>query len=163
MPTAKGATLLETCMVAAVIGVLSVISVPSFVRAQQRFVLSSTAYEVRSELHRARILAITRNQDCRLRVTSPNTYLLECQTPAWVSVRLISLPASVSISANNRPEFPPDGKRRSDGEHHSLERIRRSQENHRQSGRPHPDGVNAESSGSRKGGKTDRPVLFDAC
>ncbi len=109
MPTAKGATLLETCMVAAVIGVLSVISVPSFVRAQQRFVLSSTAYEVRSELHRARILAITRNQDCRLRVTSPNTYLLECQTPAWVSVRLISLPASVSISANNRPEFHPMG------------------------------------------------------
>ena len=109
MPTAKGATLLETCMVAAVIGVLSVISVPSFVRAQHRFVLSSTAYEVRSELHRARILAITRNQDCRLRVTSPNTYLLECQTPAWVSVRLIYLPASVSISANNRPEFHPMG------------------------------------------------------
>jgi len=109
MPTAKGATLLETCMVAAVIWVLSVISVPSFVRAQQRFVLSSTAYEVRSELHRARILAITRNQDCRLRVTSPNTYLLECQTPAWVSVRLICLPAGVSISANNRPDFHPMG------------------------------------------------------
>ena len=109
MPTAKGATLLETCMVAAVIGVLSVISVPSFVRAQQRFVLSSTAYEVRSELHRARILAITRNQDCRLRVTSPNTYLVECQTPAWVSVRLIYVPAGVSISANNRPEFHPMG------------------------------------------------------
>ena len=109
MPTAKGATLLETCMVTAVIGVLSVISVPSFVRAQQRFVLSSTAYEVRSELHRVRILAITRNQDCRLRVTSPNTYLLECQTPAWVSVRLIDVPAGVSISANNRPEFHPMG------------------------------------------------------
>ncbi len=109
MPTAKGATLLETCMVAAVIGVLSVISVPSFVRAQQRFVLSSTAYEVRSELHRARILAITRNQDCRLRVTSPNTYLVECQTPAWVSVRLIYVPVGVSISANNRPEFHPMG------------------------------------------------------
>ena len=109
MPTAKGATLLETCMVAAVIWVLSVISVPSFVRAQQRFVLSSTAYEVRSELHRARILAITRNQDCRLRVTSPNTYLLECQTPAWVSVRLTYLPAGVSISANNRPDFHPMG------------------------------------------------------
>jgi type II secretory pathway pseudopilin PulG len=109
MPTTKGATLFEACLVSAIIGVLSVIALPSFVRAQQRFVLESTACEIRSELHRARILAITRNQDCRLRVTTPGSYVLECQTPDWVAVRLIYLPSGMSISANNRPEFHPMG------------------------------------------------------
>jgi Tfp pilus assembly protein FimT len=101
--------LLETCVVVAVIGVLSMISVPSFVRAQQDFVLLSAAYEIRSELHRARILSRTRNQDCRLRVTSPSTYILECQTPTWVQIRLVYLQEGVSISANNRLEFHPLG------------------------------------------------------
>ena len=99
MPTAKGATLLETCLVVAVIGVLSMISVPSFVRAQQGFVLLSAAYEIRSELHRARILSITRNQDCRIRVTSPSTYVLECQTPTWVQIRLVYLREASAVTS----------------------------------------------------------------
>ena len=60
-------------------------------------------------LTRARILAIVRNQDCRLRVTSNVTYLIECQTPEWVTIAFHQLASAFTITANNRPEFHPLG------------------------------------------------------
>ena len=93
----------------AIIGILAMMAVPSINRAQQSYGLTATAHEVRAELHRARILAIVRNEDCRLRVTSTTSYRVECQTPAWVPIQLYEMRSGFTVRANNRPEFHPLG------------------------------------------------------
>jgi type II secretory pathway pseudopilin PulG len=105
----RGMSLVEAGLVVAVIAVLSLILIPPVNEAQQSFGLTAAALQVRTELHRARILAITRNQDCRLRVTSPRSYLIECQTPDWIPIAFHDLPESYTVAANNRPEFHPLG------------------------------------------------------
>ena len=102
-------TLLELCVVAAIVAILLVVAIPPFFRAQEAYRLSAAADEVRSELHRARILSIVRDEDCRLRVTSPSSYLIECQTPEWVEIRSRRMPRDFVVSANNEPEFHPLG------------------------------------------------------
>ena len=105
----RGITLIEASLLAAVIGILSLIAIPPIRQAQQSLQLHGMAHQVRTDLHHARILAIVRNQDCRLRVTSPSTYLVECQTPAWLPIRFHQVENGYSVRANNRPEFHPLG------------------------------------------------------
>ena len=105
----SGSTLFEMCLGVAIIGTLAMMAIPSFKRAEQSFGLTATAHEVRTELHRARILAIVRNEDCRLRVTSTTSYRVECQTPAWVPIQIYETRTGYTIRANNRPEFHPLG------------------------------------------------------
>ena len=109
MSPSRGASLLEACLVVAIISSLMMIAVPSFVEARQQWLLQSAAYQIRSELHYARIQSIMRMQDCRLRVTSPVTYLVECQTHAWLPLRYGTMPRRLRVTANNRPEFHPRG------------------------------------------------------
>ena len=105
----SGFTLFELCLGVAIIGILAMMAIPSINRAQQSYGLEAAAHEVRSELHRARILAIMRNEDCRLRVTSGTEYRIECETPEWVPISLREMRSGYSVSANNRPEFHPLG------------------------------------------------------
>jgi hypothetical protein len=60
-------------------------------------------------MYSARVTAITRNQDCRLVVTSPSAYVTECQGTAWQVVDRVTLPKGITIAANARPEFHPRG------------------------------------------------------
>ena len=106
---ARGSSLIETCVAIAIIGLLSTTAVPPLIEAHQSYGLYAAASEVRTELHRARILSIVRNQDCRLRVTSNVTYLIECQTPMWVTIAFHQVIRGFTITANNRPEFHPMG------------------------------------------------------
>ena len=105
----RGTTLLELCLGVAIIGILGMLTVPAISRARQSYGLTATAHEVRTALHRARILAIVRNEDCRLRVTSTTRYRIECQTPAWVPIQLVETRSGYTVQANNRPEFHPLG------------------------------------------------------
>ena len=105
----QGTTLIETCLAVAIVGVLAVMAIPAFDRARDSYGLTAVAHHVRSELNRARILAITRHEDCRVRATSPVTYLVECQTPEWVPIQFHELPTGFTITANNSPEFHPLG------------------------------------------------------
>jgi Tfp pilus assembly protein PilE len=105
----SGTSLLETCIAITIVGVLTTVAVPPILQAHQTYGLYAAASQVRTELHRARILAIVRNQDCRLRVTSSVTYLLECQTPRWVTIAFHQMATGFTITANNRPEFHPMG------------------------------------------------------
>ena len=105
----SGITLFEVCLSIAIIGIFAMMAVPSINRAQQSFGLTAIAHEVRTELHRARILAIVRNEDCRLHVTSSIEYRVECQTPAWVPIQLYEMRTGYTVRANNRPEFHPLG------------------------------------------------------
>lgn len=108
-PASRGVSLIETCLVVAIVVTLTAIALPQMIEARQTFGLLAVAGQVRSELHRTRSLAIVRNQDCRLRVTSPVTYLIECQTPQWMSISFHQLDTGFTIAANNRPEFHPLG------------------------------------------------------
>ena len=109
MSSSRGTSLLEACVVVAIISSLTMIAVPSLVEARQHWLLQSAAYQIRSELHYARVQSIMRMQDCRLRVTSPVTYRIECQTPAWLPLRYGKMPPKLTVTANNRPEFHPLG------------------------------------------------------
>ena len=105
----RGISLVEILVVLTIIATLTTVTVPPLIRAQQTYGLLSAASQVRTELYRARILAITRNQDCRLRVTSSVTHLVECQTPEWIPVVFHQVTSGFTITANNRPEFHPLG------------------------------------------------------
>ncbi len=105
----RGVTLFELCIGVAIMSIVAMMTIPSIHRAQQTYALTAAAHEVQSELHRARILAIVRNQDCRLRVTSTTRYRVECQTPAWVPIQFHEMRSGYTVRANNAPEFHPLG------------------------------------------------------
>ena len=109
MSSSRGFTLFETLIAVLVIGFLTLAAVPPIRRAQQNIQFSSIVHRIRSELHRTRILAIVRNQDCRLRVTSPTSYVVECEAPDWVTLSTHEVPIDFGVSANNAPEFHPRG------------------------------------------------------
>ena len=103
-------TLTESCVVVAVIGTTMAIAAPSLIKARESYILRSSAHEVASQLHNTRIKAVTMNRDCRLRVTSATTYVIECEeTSAWTRVESVSLPDGITITANARPEFHKRG------------------------------------------------------
>lgn len=105
----KGTTLVESCLVVAIIGLMTMIAVPSLLRAQESYRLTSAARQISGKLHLARILSISRREDCRLRVTSPSSYLVECQSGTWFTIETSIMPATLQISANRSPEFHPRG------------------------------------------------------
>lgn len=105
----SGFSVLEITLVVAIVSVVACLSVPPVLRLQESLGIHAAAGLVRSELHRARIQSITRNIDCRLRVTSAVTYLTECQTPEWTPVAFHTMPRGFTITSNNSPEFHPHG------------------------------------------------------
>ena len=107
--SSRGISLFEILIATLIIGFLTLVAVPPIRQAQQNLRFSSIAHDVRSELHRVRILSIVRNEDCRLRVTSRSSYLIECQTPDWQTIGAQHLPHDFEISANSAPEFHPRG------------------------------------------------------
>lgn len=108
-PASRGVSLIETCVVLALVVSLTAIALPPMMEARQNYGLLAVAGQLRSQLYRTRSLAIVRNQDCRLRVTSAVTYLIECQTPQWSPIAFHQLDTGFTIAANNRPEFHPLG------------------------------------------------------
>ena len=100
-------SLIESCVSVAIISTVTMIAVPALLQTRDDYVLKSTASDVATKMHAARIRAISRNIDCRLRVTSAVTYAVECQdpAPAWVLVESVVVPRGLTIGANARPEF----------------------------------------------------------
>jgi Tfp pilus assembly protein FimT len=96
---------IESCLALALILSMTVVAVPALHRTHDDYVLNAMAYDVATRLHGARIRAISRNFDCRLRVTSTISYVMECQSPVWITAETVDLPVGYSIAANARPEF----------------------------------------------------------
>lgn len=95
----------ESCLSVAIISAVTMIAVPSLMKSRENYVLNATARQVASHMNSTRIKAISRNRDCRVRVTSPVSYLIECEDPVWKPVEWIVLPRGLLISANAHPEF----------------------------------------------------------
>jgi len=98
-------SLTETCLGLAIAASVMVIATPSLLRAREEYVLRSAAHDVAAKMYSAKIAAITRNRDCRLRVTSAVSYVIECQGAVWEPIDTVTLPRGVTITANARPEF----------------------------------------------------------
>jgi hypothetical protein len=64
---------------------------------------------VESRMQSARIHAVTRNRDCRINVTSPTAYTVECQGTSWETIETVELPRGVTVTASARPEFHERG------------------------------------------------------
>src|SRR5438876_6586948 len=98
-------SLVETGISIAIISTAVVIAVPSLLQTRDDYVIKSTAKDVASRMHSARIRAISRNIKCRIRVTSDVTYAVECEDPGWTVSETVALPRGMTIVQNARPEF----------------------------------------------------------
>ena len=102
-------SLIESCLAVAILSIVVVIAVPYLERGQEVYVLNGAARQVAAKIHLTRINAVSRNRDCRLRVTSELSYLIECEDAAWNPVEFVTMPRGIHIAANNRPEFHKRG------------------------------------------------------
>jgi hypothetical protein len=98
-------TLTESCVAALVVFTVMATSLPAVNRARKIYTLRSAAHEVAARMHSTRIAAITRNRDCRMRVTSSTSYVIECEDTLWTIIEHITLPKGIAVAANGRPEF----------------------------------------------------------
>ena len=98
-------SLLESCVSVAIVSTVTVIAAPSLMRARESYELDAAARQVASHLQSARIKAVSRNQDCRIRVDSQATYLIECQDALWRVDENIVLRRGFRIAATASPEF----------------------------------------------------------
>ena len=98
-------TLLESCVTVAIISVTALVAVPSLDRARENYELDATARQVAGNLQSARIKALSRNRDCRVRVTSVVSYVIECEDPSWKPDETVVLPRGFRIAANASPQF----------------------------------------------------------
>jgi Tfp pilus assembly protein FimT len=98
-------SLIETCIAVLIGATLTIMAIPSLLQSREDYLLRSAAADVATQMHLARVRAISRNIDCRLHVTAPVGYAVECQEPVWAVMQSVVLPRGLTISANARPEF----------------------------------------------------------
>jgi Tfp pilus assembly protein FimT len=98
-------SLLESCASVAIISTIVVFAAPSLIRARENYQLDAVARQVAGKMQWTRIKAISRNCDCRIRVISPASYVIECQNPAWQVDETVVLPRGFRITSSATPEF----------------------------------------------------------
>jgi len=113
---AAGFTLAELIMVIAVIGILAVMAVPSFLRYYHAAGLKSGAQQVVTLMNQARELAIKENGNVCVKLPSATqmTYVLVLTSPctgtAWVGAGTdatgnLKLPTGITAAASANPVF----------------------------------------------------------
>src|SRR4030095_10547927 len=88
-------SLLESLVSVAIISTVVMFAVPSLIKARENYQLDAVARQVAGKMQWTRIKAISRNRDCRMRVSSPSSYVVECQYPEWQADENVVLPAGV--------------------------------------------------------------------
>jgi hypothetical protein len=102
-------SLLETCASVAIISAVVVFAAPSLIRARENYHLDQTAREVAARMQWTRIKAISRNRDCRMRVISNVSYVIECKDSIWLADETVTLPRGFQITASAAPQFHKRG------------------------------------------------------
>jgi prepilin-type N-terminal cleavage/methylation domain-containing protein len=115
---AAGFTLAELIMVIAVIGILAVMAVPSFLRYYQAATLKSGAQQLVTLINQARELAIKENGNVCVKLPGSNatqmTYVVvvtnPCTGTAWVGAGTdatgnLKLPTGITATASADPVF----------------------------------------------------------
>ena|SRR6187399_302758 len=102
-------SLTETLVAVTILVTSIAIATPSLLRSREAYELQSAARMVESRMQSARILAVRRNRDCRVNVTSTSSYALECQGTAWETIETVSLPHGLTVTASASPVFHERG------------------------------------------------------
>jgi len=103
-------SLLECCTGIAVLSTAVFFAAPSLIRARDNYHLDSIARQIAGKMQWTRIKAISRARDCRIRVSSQTSYVIECQNSAgWQTEENPVLPRGFRITATASPEFHERG------------------------------------------------------
>ena len=102
-------SLLETCAGVAVVSAVVFFAAPSLIRSRDNYQLDQTTRQVAGRMQWTRIKAISRDQDCRFRVVSTTSYVIECKGPVWLPDETVALPAGFQITASATPVFHKRG------------------------------------------------------
>jgi Tfp pilus assembly protein FimT len=102
-------SLIELCAGVAIISGTVIFTAPSLVRARENYQLDAVSRQVSARLQWTRIKAIGGNRDCRVRVPSEASYVVECRGPQWRTEATVTLPQGFHITANAAPEFHTRG------------------------------------------------------
>ena len=98
-------TLLASFIGIAIISITTIVAIPPLIRARDSYELDSTARQVAGNLQSARVKAISRNRDYRVRVTSPATYAIEREDPIWTLDETLLIPRGFRVTATASPQF----------------------------------------------------------
>ena len=102
-------TLFEMCLSAGILTVMAFFAAPSLIQARNNYQLDQVTRQVAANTQWTRVKAISRSRDCRVRVISNMSYVLECLDPVWITNQTITLPSGFQISANASPDFHKRG------------------------------------------------------
>ena len=102
-------SLVETCTGVAIMSGIVFFAAPSLIRARDNYQLDQTTRQVAGQMQWTRIKAISRDRDCRLRVISTTSYVIECKESAWAVDETVTLPAGFQITASATPQFHKRG------------------------------------------------------
>ena len=102
-------SLLESCASIAIVSTMVVFAAPSLIKARENYQLDSVARQVAGKMQWTRIKAIRRNRDCRIRVLTQESYIIECQDPGWRAEETIALPNGFRLTTTASPEFHARG------------------------------------------------------
>src|SRR3989442_1079004 len=102
-------SLVETCTGVAIVSAMVFFAAPSLIRARDNYQLDQTTRQVAGQMQWTRIKAISRDQDCRLRVISTTSYVIECKASVWLADETEPLPREFQITASATPQFHKRG------------------------------------------------------
>ena len=100
---------LETCTAAAIVSAFLFFAAPSLIRVRDNYQLDQTARQVAGQMQWTRVKAISRDQDCRLRVLTATAYAIECKGSVWLTDETVTLPSGFQITATATPVFHKRG------------------------------------------------------
>lgn len=102
-------TLLELSVSVGILTVMSFFAAPSLIQARNNYQLDQVTRQVAANTQWTRVKAISRSRDCRVRIVSNTSYVMECLDPVWITDQTITLPSGFQISANASPNFHKRG------------------------------------------------------
>src|SRR5207247_7191138 len=102
-------SLLETCASVAIMSAVVFFAAPSLIRARENYQLDLTARQVAEKMAWMRIKAISRSRNCRLRLISNVSYVIECGNSAWQTAETVTLPRGFALPAAAAPQFHKHG------------------------------------------------------
>jgi Tfp pilus assembly protein FimT len=96
-------SLLETCISVSIVSILAFFSAPSLVKARENYQLDQTTRQLAGKMQSTRVKAISRDQDCRIRILTTASYAVECKDSTWLTDETVTLPRGFQITATATP------------------------------------------------------------
>lgn len=107
----KGMSMIELLVVILAITVISATALPQLMDARESYRLTAEASDLITRLSNARIMAITRNADFRIAVTSSTAYAIQQETApnTWAAIESFTMPTGYTITTTGSAEFHSRG------------------------------------------------------